>query len=60
MADEVDRMEAEGVTGDIARKNALFIRRLEWDLVELNIAVWDRVAQDGSKYDPLQWRGPRP
>jgi hypothetical protein len=41
-------------------KDALFIRRLEWDLGELHVAVKGDTARRGGRYDQAEWRGTRP
>ena len=49
-------LEAEGIADD-----ALFIRRLEYDLVTLNDAKRAPKGGGNPKYDPAQWpRGERP
>jgi hypothetical protein len=47
---------------DGLRNDALFLRRLEYDLVSMREAVGRPVRGSGNrKYDPTQWpRGPRP
>ena len=45
---------------DQARADALFIRRLEWDLGELHVAVKGDTARRGGRYDQSEWRGERP
>ncbi len=42
------------------RADALFIRRLEWDLGELHVAVRGDTNRRGGRYDQSQWRGQRP
>ncbi len=42
------------------RADALFIRRLEWDLGELHVAVKGDTNRRGGRYDQSLWRGPRP
>lgn len=40
----------------------LFVKRLEYDLIDLNTVVWDKKPRDGnlSRSDPNHWRGERP
>jgi len=45
---------------DNLRKDALFIRRLEWDLGELHVAVRGDTARRGGRFDQSAFRGPRP
>jgi hypothetical protein len=42
------------------RDDALYIRRLEWDLGQLHVAVKGGTDRKGGKYDPANWKGPRP
>ncbi len=42
------------------RADALFLRRLEWDLGELHVAVRGDTNRRGGRYDQSQWKGPRP
>lgn len=62
---EADRLEEENVPysdPEGLRRDALYLRRLEYDLISLREAMGR--APRGSanrKYDPAQWpRGPRP
>jgi len=60
---EADMLEGRlGADPDGLRNDALFLRRLEYDLVSMREAVGRPVRGSGSrKYDPTQWpRGPRP
>ena len=41
-------------------KDALFIRRLEWDLGELHKAVKGDTARTSGRYGADNWKGPRP
>ena len=61
-ADTLQRLETPGADPDGLRNDALFLRRLEYDLVSMREAVGRPVRGSGSrKYDPTQWpRGPRP
>ena len=43
-----------------ARSDALFIRRLEWDLGELHVAVRGDTNRRGGRYDQAEWKGQRP
>ena len=43
-----------------ASADALFIRRLEWDLGELHVAVRGDTNRRGGRYDQSQWKGKRP
>jgi hypothetical protein len=45
---------------DAYRADALFIRRFEWDLGQLHVAVKGGTDRKGGKYDPANWKGPRP
>ncbi len=42
------------------RADALFLRRLEWDLGELHVAVRGDTARRGGRYDQAEWKGQRP
>ncbi len=42
------------------RADALFIRRLEWDLGTLHVAVKGDTNRRGGRYDQADWKGPRP
>ena len=42
------------------KADALFLRRLEWDLGELHVAVKGDTARRGGRYDQSEWRGSRP
>jgi len=42
------------------RADALFVRRLEWDLGELHTAIRGDTNRRGGRYDQANWRGPRP
>ena len=42
------------------RRDALFLRRLEYDLGELHVAVRGDTARRGGRYDQSQWKGQRP
>lgn len=55
--DEYDRLATE-ITQ--LRADALFIRRLEWDLGELHVAVKGDTNRRGGRYDQADWKGPRP
>jgi len=60
---EADRLEDrnEGYDPEGLRRDALYLRRLEWDLHRLNETVKDRVARNGgTPSDPGHWRGERP
>jgi len=49
--------------GDGLRADALFVARLAWDLEELRGTVRGnprRTNVELSKYDPANWKGPRP
>ncbi|KKM70954.1 hypothetical protein LCGC14_1435480 [marine sediment metagenome] len=45
---------------EMLRADALFIRRLEWDLGELHVAVRGDTNRRGGRYDQSQWKGKRP
>ena len=62
---EAQRLEDEAVPGadpEGLRKDALFIERLEYDLISMREAIGRPVRGTANrKYDPTQWgRGPRP
>ena len=67
---ELDRLamelgvEAALVTDDTRRdgllEDALFLRRLEWDLGELHVAVRGDTNRRGGRYDQTEWKGTRP
>ena len=40
--------------------DALFLRRVEFDLGEIHIAVHGDTNRRGGKYDQANWKGPRP
>jgi len=40
--------------------DALFLRRLEYDLGELHVAVRGDTNRRGGRYDQSEWRGKRP
>lgn len=40
--------------------DALFLRRLEWDLGELHVAVKGDTNRRGGRYDQANWKGSRP
>ncbi|KKN26540.1 hypothetical protein LCGC14_0873670 [marine sediment metagenome] len=42
------------------RADALFLRRLEWDLGELHVAVRGDTNRRGGRYDQAEWKGQRP
>ena len=44
----------------ILRADALFLRRLEWDLGSLHVAVRGDTNRRGGRYDQANWKGPRP
>ena len=64
---ELDRLamelgvEAALVTDDTRRdgllEDALFLRRLEWDLGELHVAVRGDTNRRGGRYDQAEWKG---
>jgi len=61
-----DHIEPAGVDRVLAierfnqlKADALYLRRLEYDLLSLNNAVNDHTSRAG-KYDPDNWRGERP
>ena len=58
-ADLVDAGDIPG-DADAMRADALFLRRLEWDLGELHVAVRGDTARRGGRYDQTLWRGKRP
>ena len=62
-AEHIDEAKPEKVVIDREaqfRADALFIRRLEWDLGELHVAVKGDTNRRGGRYDQSLWRGPRP
>ena len=56
---EVSRLEALDRYSQF-KADALFLRRLEWDLGELHVAVKGDTARRGGRYDQSEWRGSRP
>jgi len=51
--DQINRVE-------LLRADALFLRRLEWDLGELHVAIRGDTARRGGRYDQAEWKGQRP
>jgi len=45
---------------DNLRADVLFLRRLEWDLGELHVAVRGDTNRRGGRYDQAEWKGSRP
>ncbi len=45
---------------DGLRVDALYLRRLEWDLGELHVAVKGDTNRRGGRYDQAEFKGPRP
>jgi len=58
-ADMVDCGDMDG-DADGLRADAVFLRRLEWDLGELHVAVRGDTARRGGRYDQSQRKGTRP
>lgn len=58
-ADMVDCGDIDG-DADGLRRDAVFLRRLEYDLGELHVAVRGDTARRGGRYDQSQWKGQRP
>lgn len=58
-ADNLETVEEGDPEG--LRRDALYLRRFEWDMYRLNETVKDRVQRNGgTPSDPGHWRGPRP
>ena len=55
-------VDAGAIPGDAEqmRADAVFLRRLEWDLGELHVAVRGDTNRRGGRYDQSEWRGERP
>jgi hypothetical protein len=55
-----DQRARKQAYADQMREDTLFLRRLEWDLGELHVAVRGDTARRGGRYDQSEWRGERP
>jgi hypothetical protein len=57
-ANELSALDAERVRQ--LEADALFLRRLEWDLGELHVAIRGDTNRRGDRYDQANWKGVRP
>jgi hypothetical protein len=55
-----DQRARKQAYADQMREDTLFLRRLEWDLGELHVAVKGDTNRRGGRYDQANWKGVRP
>ena len=59
-ADMYEERQDEGVDAEGLRRDALFLRRLEWDLGVLHEVVRGDTARRSGRYTEDNWKGARP